>query len=835
MKQTGKRVLSILLMMLFLCSLAAIGMMSASAEVWVTRDAAIAWVKAQADAGVKYDIDGMYLCQCSDFASAYINYLRNGNPFTGISTYNGYQYKDISYPSDWQKIANTPTLIPEPGDILVFNGTSLNPNGHVSVALEGCTTTVCRSVEQSGATPNKGAYYAVGGYSDSYNIFWGVVRPKFKNATPPAKPTMSANKTVVPIGDTVTFTFNAAGATNYTIGIDRQNPEGAWSRVITQAVTSGCSFTLDGSYYSAYVTASNGAGGADSDKVYFNVGVGGRSVSGDFNGDGKTDYATLFDYGNGRMKIHVFLSTGTKFSEEIWYESMTPGWYPLDKVSGRVVAGDFNGDGLCDVAAMYDYGTTPENGQKSQWHVWLSTGSSFQKWQAWHTQTQYPLNNMTDKVVAGDFNGDGKDDIAAIYYYNWSGMNEVRAHVWLSTGEKLNGAYTWATNTQYGGFNINGRVVAGDFNGDGKDDIAAMYDYGNAECRFHVWQSTGNAFTGWTSWRYGTQFHASNVTGRMVAGDFNGDGLCDIAAMYDYGSNTARMFVWLSTGSSFPLSANWWEAMTIGSYAPSNATGRMVAGDFNGDGLCDIAAMYDYDRSYSTFHMFMSDKTKFTNPWWNRVNGYNARRTTGFVGCTDNYTEKFSLVKLAKYTISYNANDGTGAPAAQTKWQDVALTLSSTRPTRSGYTFLGWSTSSTATTATYQPGGSYTANANVTLSAVWQIIPPTTYVLTVQNGSGSGSYEAGTRITITANAAPTGKVFDEWTTPVGGIENSNFATATFIMPALSTTVTATYKDVPVSTYTLTVNQGTGSGSYEAGTAVNIKADQPPAGKHFVKW
>ena len=73
------------------------------------------------------------------------------------------------------------------------------------------------------------------------------------------------------------------------------------------------------------------------------------------------------------------------------------------------------------------------------------------------------------------------------------------------------------------------------------------------------------------------------------------------------------------------------------------------------------------------------------------------------------------------YTISYNANGGTGAPAAQTKMHDTPLTLSSTRPIRSGYTFKGWATSATATTAQYQPGGQYTANASTTLYAVWEV------------------------------------------------------------------------------------------------------------------
>lgn len=72
------------------------------------------------------------------------------------------------------------------------------------------------------------------------------------------------------------------------------------------------------------------------------------------------------------------------------------------------------------------------------------------------------------------------------------------------------------------------------------------------------------------------------------------------------------------------------------------------------------------------------------------------------------------------YTISFNANGGSGAPGNQTKWYGESLTLSSTKPTRSGYDFLGWSTSSSATSATYSAGGSYTANSAATLYAVWK-------------------------------------------------------------------------------------------------------------------
>lgn len=73
------------------------------------------------------------------------------------------------------------------------------------------------------------------------------------------------------------------------------------------------------------------------------------------------------------------------------------------------------------------------------------------------------------------------------------------------------------------------------------------------------------------------------------------------------------------------------------------------------------------------------------------------------------------------YTVKYNANGGSGAPGQQTKTYGVTLTLSSTKPTRTNYTFKGWGTSSGSTTVAYAAGGSYTANASVTLYAIWQL------------------------------------------------------------------------------------------------------------------
>lgn len=78
-----------------------------------------------------------------------------------------------------------------------------------------------------------------------------------------------------------------------------------------------------------------------------------------------------------------------------------------------------------------------------------------------------------------------------------------------------------------------------------------------------------------------------------------------------------------------------------------------------------------------------------------------------------------SVAAKTSYAVSYNANGGSGAPSAQTKWHDTALTLSTTKPTRSGYTFSKWNTNSAGTGTSYSSGGSYTANAATTLYAIW--------------------------------------------------------------------------------------------------------------------
>lgn len=84
------------------------------------------------------------------------------------------------------------------------------------------------------------------------------------------------------------------------------------------------------------------------------------------------------------------------------------------------------------------------------------------------------------------------------------------------------------------------------------------------------------------------------------------------------------------------------------------------------------------------------------------------------------------------WSITYNANGGSNAPAKQTANVGQSITITYSKPTRSGYTFLGWSTwnESPEPEAMFTPGYSYTSDSDTTLYAVWERVntdPPSLY------------------------------------------------------------------------------------------------------------
>ena len=170
----------------------------------------------------------------------------------------------------------------------------------------------------------------------------------------------------------------------------------------------------------------------------------------------------------------------------------------------------------------------------------------------------------------------------------------------------------------------------------------------------------------------------------------------------------------------------------------------------------------------------------------------------------------YAVWKAQTYTISYNANGGSGAPGNQTKTYGQTLTLSSTRPSRANYNFLGWATSSGASTAAYQPGGSYTNNGNATLYAVWQLAYTPPRITNVKadrcNSSGTAS-ESGTYA----------KVSFSWATDYN-------VSAISIRHKVSTSSTWTTTNVSASGKNGSVNQTIGSNGISTEYVYNIQIE-----------
>lgn len=90
----------------------------------------------------------------------------------------------------------------------------------------------------------------------------------------------------------------------------------------------------------------------------------------------------------------------------------------------------------------------------------------------------------------------------------------------------------------------------------------------------------------------------------------------------------------------------------------------------------------------------------------------------------------------ASYTIIYNANGGSGAPAGQIKEHGVDLKLRNAIPTREGYNFVSWNIKPNGQDTSYQPGDVFRSNENTTLYAIWELKK---YTVSYNANGGSGA------------------------------------------------------------------------------------------------
>jgi hypothetical protein len=211
---------------------------------------------------------------------------------------------------------------------------------------------------------------------------------------------------------------------------------------------------------------------------------------------------------------------------------------PAD-VDFAVAVGDFNGDGKLDLAVGGDITVSILLGD--------GTGNFTQG-------STSPVGNDAQSVVVGDFNGDGKLDLAVTnYWVNW-------VAILLGDGT---GNFTPFSNPGVGSFSTS--VAVGDFNGDGKLDLAVL-NQGDATVSILLGDGTGN-FT------LASSPGVSEGPTQVAVGDFNGDGNLDLAI----GGNPVSILLGDGKGN-----------FTTESSTPVNG-GLAAVGDFNGDGNLDLA------------------------------------------------------------------------------------------------------------------------------------------------------------------------------------------------------------------------------------------------------
>ncbi len=210
------------------------------------------------------------------------------------------------------------------------------------------------------------------------------------------------------------------------------------------------------------------------------------------------------------------------------------------------------------------------------------------------------------------------------------------------------------------------------------------------------------------------------------------------------------------------------------------------------------------------------------------ITGNNAGNTTITVSFKEKNTGKVITSKTISveigpnYNVYYNSNGGIGAPSSQTKPYGVTLELSNTKPTRTGHKFKGWSTSSTATVATYLPGESYTANSGTTLYAVWEKETYNVYY-NANEGTGVPSSQTkyyGTTLTLSdKEPTRTGYTFLGWSTDRNA-ESAVYDAGGSYTDNASATLYAIWK---INTYNVTYDANGGTGAPSA----QIKThDQP---------
>jgi RHS repeat-associated protein len=329
-----------------------------------------------------------------------------------------------------------------------------------------------------------------------------------------------------------------------------------------------------------------------------------RVRTGDFNGDGKADL--LFIEGvNGTFPMKIYLATATGFAAPINGPSLSVGsdHNGVLEALARVKLGDFNGDGRTDIAIINGFNAT----QPMSIYFARADGQGFEA--AINGPSRWVGNShdgiMLDcaRVLTGDFNGDGKTDLAA--FDGYSGLKPMK--IYLSNGNgfdaSIDGPSLSMPSDNVGTWELTTRIKLGDFNGDGRTDIAIVNGFNSSNYMSIFYarpdgKGFGAAANGPLRWVGGSHDPIMLDCSRVLTGDFNGDGRTDFLTLDGFGSVSSATNIYLSNGAGF-------DAPIPGPnfVMPSDNPGtwellsRVRLGDFNGDGVLDLAIMQGYNSS----------------------------------------------------------------------------------------------------------------------------------------------------------------------------------------------------------------------------------------------
>ena len=256
-------------------------------------------------------------------------------------------------------------------------------------------------------------------------------------------------------------------------------------------------------------------------------------------------------------------------------------------------AGDFNGDGKNDIGKVWN------EGGKSTIDIHISSGNAFTM-ERWVTQ----VGNFTDhqQWVVGDFSGDGKTDLARVYGVASTGGMTLHTEVYKSTGTTFVHE-TWPC--QYGstGYTDAQNWMSGDYDGDGKDDLIYTYRFNDTKSAAYIRRSSGSDFNSGHNRPYLCFWSESGMKWSM--GDVNGDHLADLILVWDE-NNQANLSVFFSTpngllsGNGFDDGHRW--ATGQDCYVE---TQKWRAGDYNGDGRMDVCNVFN-DSGNASMNMHAS-------------------------------------------------------------------------------------------------------------------------------------------------------------------------------------------------------------------------------------